>query len=129
MVRRTRGTGETAESVAAEAAGDKVAPADITGGGNRAVYASDTLLSFCERYERMTEEIDVLTEDRKEIMAEAKSTGFDTKILKEAIRRRAMEAADRAEHDSLLHTYEEGLEEATRRARAKSIEEGGDPAE
>lgn len=102
---------------------------DHTAGDHNALLSNSSglLLSFCERFERLSEEIGALSDDRKEVMAEAKSAGFDTKILRTAIRRRAMDVGDRADADALLHTYEEGLAEATKRAREKSIAEGGDP--
>ena len=48
--------------------------------------AGDQLRAFVERIENIEEEIRSLTEDKKEISAEAKGEGFDVKILKEVIR-------------------------------------------
>ena len=48
--------------------------------------AGDQLRAFVERIERIEEEIKGLTEDKKDIYAEAKGNGFDVKILREVIR-------------------------------------------
>jgi uncharacterized protein (UPF0335 family) len=64
------------------------------------------LAAFVTRIERMEEEKKAIADDIKEIYAEAKGTGFDTKILREAIRRRKMDRAERDEHDALLALYE-----------------------
>lgn len=58
-----------------------------------------------ERIERVNEEIGALQEDRKEIFAEAKAFGFDPKIMRILIRRRAMEKSKRDEQDALVHVY------------------------
>jgi uncharacterized protein (UPF0335 family) len=74
--------------------------------------AGDQLRAFVERIEHMEEEIRSLTEDKKEIFAEAKAEGFDVKILKEVIRIRKQDAEERQEHESLLEVYLHALEEA-----------------
>ena len=74
--------------------------------------AGDQLRSFVERIENVEEEIKSLTEDKKEIFAEAKGQGFDVKILKEVIRLRKQDPDERDEHDSLLEVYLHALEEA-----------------
>lgn len=122
MVRRkTWGTGETPA-----AADDPPTMGDqrtaLSPGANGG--ADMTLLSFCERFERLSEEIKALSEDRTEIMSEAKASGFDTKTLRQAIRRRAMAADDRMEADALLELYEEALDRAGKKAMSQSIEEG-----
>lgn len=70
------------------------------------------LLSYVERFERLSEEIDALSADRKEVMGEAKAVGLDTAILRVAIRRRKMQVADVQEHDAMLELYEEALRKA-----------------
>jgi len=67
--------------------------------------AGDQLRAFVERIERIEEEIKGLTEDKKEIFAEAKGEGFDVKILKEVIRIRKQDQEERQEHESLLEVY------------------------
>jgi uncharacterized protein (UPF0335 family) len=74
--------------------------------------AGDQLRAFVERIENIEEEIKSLTEDKKEIFAEAKGEGFDVKILKEVIRIRKQDQDERQEHESLLEVYLHALEDA-----------------
>lgn len=67
------------------------------------------LKSFIERYERLADEKQAITDDMKEVLAEAKGTGFDVKIMRQVIRRRKMEKAERDEQDELLDLYERAL--------------------
>jgi uncharacterized protein (UPF0335 family) len=67
--------------------------------------AQDRLRSFIERIERLEEEKSVLMADIKEVYAEAKGTGFDTKTMRQVIRLRKMEDNDRQEAEFLLDTY------------------------
>jgi uncharacterized protein (UPF0335 family) len=73
--------------------------------------AGDQLRAFVERIENIEEEIRSLTEDKKEIFAEAKGEGFDVKILKEVIRIRKQDQEERQEHESLLEVYLHALED------------------
>lgn len=122
MVRRTHGTGETAADATAEA--PKFEKADLSPGSNQMTYADETLLRFCERFERLSEEIKELSNDRKEVMSEAKGSGFDTKILRETLRRRAMGRDERMEHDAILDMYETALARAEKAAFDKSKDDG-----
>ncbi len=63
------------------------------------------LLSFIERIERLREEQSALKEDEKEVFAEAKGTGFDTKTIRKLIKLRKMEAEERREQAELLDLY------------------------
>ena len=74
--------------------------------------AGDRLRSFVERIERLEEEIKALTDDKKDIYAEAKGEGFDVKILREVIRLRKQDEKERDERDSLLDVYMHALETA-----------------
>jgi uncharacterized protein (UPF0335 family) len=74
--------------------------------------AGDQLRAFVERIENIEEEIKSLTEDKKEIFAEAKGEGFDVKILKEVIRIRKQDEDERQEHESLLEVYLHALDDA-----------------
>jgi len=74
--------------------------------------AGDRLRSFVERIEHLEEEIKQLTDDKKDIYAEAKGDGFDVKILKEVIRLRKQDQKERDERDSLLDVYLTALEAA-----------------
>ena len=69
------------------------------------VIAAGQLRAFIERIERLEEEKKALSEDMKEIFAEAKGTGFDVKIMRQVIRIRKMEASDRQEQDALIQMY------------------------
>ena len=67
--------------------------------------AGDHIRSFIERIERLEEEKKALADDIKEIYAEAKGTGFDVKAMREIIRLRKMEKADRQERDYIINLY------------------------
>ena len=71
--------------------------------------AADRLKSFVERIERLEEEKRGLQEDIKEVYAEAKGTGFDTKIIRQIIRLRKMDKADRQEAEAIMELYKEAL--------------------
>lgn len=71
--------------------------------------AADQLRSFIERIERLEEEKATLANDIREVFAEAKMTGFDTKTMRQVIKRRRMESADREEQDEILQLYEHAL--------------------
>ena len=72
--------------------------------------AADRLKSFIERIERLEEEKAALTADTREVYAEAKGTGFDTKIMRQIIRIRRMDKADRQEQEELLVLYKRALD-------------------
>lgn len=72
--------------------------------------AADRLRALIERIERLEEEKSSINQDIREIFAEAKSAGFDTKIMKAVIRLRKMNAADRDEQEFLLETYRKALD-------------------
>jgi uncharacterized protein (UPF0335 family) len=80
--------------------------------------AGDQLRAFVERIERVEEEIKGLTEDKKDIYAEAKGSGFDVKILREVIRIRKQDQKERDEQGSLLDVYLHALETAAPIAEA-----------
>lgn len=67
------------------------------------------ILAFIQRVERMEEEKKAIADDIKEIYTEAKGNGFDTKILRLIVRRRKQDAAERAEQEALLDTYEHAI--------------------
>ena len=71
--------------------------------------AADRLRSFVERIERLEEERTALGPDIREVYSEAKSVGFDTKILRQVVRLRKMDNADRQEQEELLTIYKEAL--------------------
>ena len=71
--------------------------------------AADRLRSLVERIERLEEERKALGSDIKDIYAEAKSAGFDTKVLRQLIRIRKQEPADVEEQETLLDVYRRAL--------------------
>ncbi len=71
----------------------------------KAAFAKDQLHSFINRIERLNEERDALTADIKEVFAEAKGTGFDTRIMRQVIRMRKMDKADFQEQEAILDLY------------------------
>jgi len=71
--------------------------------------SAEQLRLFIERVERLEEEKRGMMDDIKDVYAEAKSSGFDTKIMKQVIRLRAMEKHRRDEADALLEAYRQAL--------------------
>ena len=71
--------------------------------------AADHLKSFIERIERLEEEKAAIANDVKEVYAEAKGTGFDTKIMRQIIRLRKMKPDERSEQETILDTYKAAL--------------------
>ena len=67
--------------------------------------AQDQLRAFIERIERMEEEKAAIANDIKEIYAEAKGTGFDTKILRKIVAIRKQDANERMEQEAILELY------------------------
>ncbi len=68
-------------------------------------FAKEHLKSFIERIERLEEEKAALAADIREVYSEAKGTGFDVKIMRQVVRLRKMETADRQEQDAILDLY------------------------
>lgn len=71
--------------------------------------AGEQLRQFIERIERLEEDKKNIGEDIKEVYAEAKSTGFDAKIMRQIIRIRKMDASERQEQEALLDLYKHAL--------------------
>jgi len=71
--------------------------------------SAEQLRLFIERVERLEEEKQGMLDDIKDVYAEAKSTGFDTKTMKAIVRLRKMEKHHRDEADALLETYRDAL--------------------
>jgi uncharacterized protein (UPF0335 family) len=67
--------------------------------------AQDQIRAFIERIERMEEEKQAIADDIKEIYAEAKGNGFDVKVLRQIVRIRKQDAAERMEQEALLELY------------------------
>ncbi len=71
--------------------------------------ASDRLRAFVERIERLEAEKSALAADIRDVFAEAKSAGFDTKIMRQVIKLRRMENHDRNEQQELIDLYMQAL--------------------
>jgi uncharacterized protein (UPF0335 family) len=67
--------------------------------------AGENLRSYIERIERLEEEKAALAEDIREVYSEAKGAGFDAKIMRQIVRLRKLDSADRQEQEALLETY------------------------
>lgn len=67
--------------------------------------ARDQLRTIVERIERLEEEKKAIADDIKDVYAEAKANGFDTKTLRQVVRLRKVEAAERQEQEAMLDLY------------------------
>lgn len=79
-----------------EASDDERDPSNVAG---------KQLIAFIERYERLQEEKDAIGNDQKEVMAEAKANGFDTKTIRTLIKLRKLDPSERQEAEALLDLY------------------------
>lgn len=66
-------------------------------------------MSFCQRIEKLEEERAAIGSDIRDVFAEAKGVGYDTKTLKKCVALRAMDPADRAEQEALMDVYRHAL--------------------
>ena len=71
--------------------------------------AADQLRLFIERIERLEEEKKGMADDIRDVYAEAKSSGYDTKTMRKVVALRKMESHVRQEADALLETYRVAL--------------------
>jgi uncharacterized protein (UPF0335 family) len=69
----------------------------------------DRLRLLIERVERLEEEKKGISDDIRDVYAEAKAVGYDVKIMREIVRLRKMKPDDRAEMTMLLDTYKAAL--------------------
>lgn len=67
--------------------------------------ASDQLRAFVERIERLEEEKKTIADDIKEVYAEAKGNGFDTKVLRKVVSLRKQDINERLEQEAVLDLY------------------------
>ena len=72
--------------------------------------AAGQLRAFIERVERLLEEKQAIADDVKEVYAEMKGTGFDTKAVRAIVRLRAEDQAKRQEREAILDLYKSALE-------------------
>ncbi len=76
---------------------------------SEANVTSEQLRLFIERIERLEEEKKGIADDIRDVYAEAKSTGYDPKIMRQVVRLRKMEPHDRQEMEAILDTYKSAL--------------------
>lgn len=69
----------------------------------------DELRSFIERVERLEADARAVADDKKEVFAEAKARGYDTKIMRKVIAERKRDKDDLAEEQAVLELYREAL--------------------
>lgn len=72
-------------------------------------FAKDQLRAFVERIERLEEEKKTISDDIKDVYAEAKGNGYDVKALRVIVRLRKQDVDERKEHESILETYMHAL--------------------
>lgn len=72
-------------------------------------FAKDQLKAFVERIEKLEEEKKAISDDIRDVYAEAKGNGFDVKALRQIIRLRKIEPTERDEQDAILETYMHAL--------------------
>lgn len=71
--------------------------------------AGERLKSFIERIERLEEEKKSLSDDIKDVFAEAKGSGFDVKVMRQILKERRMDKDDLDEQETLLDLYRRAL--------------------
>lgn len=71
--------------------------------------AAQELRQFIERYERLESEKKAIMDDQKEVMAEAKGRGYDTKVMRKLIAMRKRDSDDLAEEEAVLEMYRAAL--------------------
>ncbi|AOO79317.1 Uncharacterized conserved protein, UPF0335 family [Bosea sp. OK403] len=74
--------------------------------------AGDQLKSIVERIERLEEEKKTISDDIKEVYAEAKGNGYDVKVLRKVIAIRKRDANERAEEEAILDLYLQAVGES-----------------
>ncbi len=70
---------------------------------------ADELRQFVERFERLEAEKKDIADQQKEVMAEAKARGYDTKVLRKVVSLRKRDKDDIAEEEAVLEMYKEAL--------------------
>ena len=83
--------------------------ADVLEGDATYRVTANELRQFVERIERLDSEKKDLAEQQKEVMAEAKARGYDTKVMRKVIALRKRDADDIAEEEAVLEMYKEAL--------------------
>jgi uncharacterized protein (UPF0335 family) len=71
--------------------------------------AREQLRAFIERIERLEEEKKAITDDIREIYAEAKGSGFDATVMRQVVALRKKDSAEREEQEAILDLYKSAL--------------------
>ena len=71
--------------------------------------SAERLKSFLDRIEKLEEERKAISDDVRDVYSEAKGVGYDVKTMRKVVSLRKMDAADRAEQETLLDTYKHAL--------------------
>ena len=109
MAQQRKKTSSAKPRAVAEQAGAGLEGRSASQAVEAAGIAADRLRSLVERIERLEEEKQALAGDIREVFAEAKGAGFDTKIMRQVIKLRKMESDDRQEQETLLDLYKQAL--------------------
>lgn len=72
-------------------------------------FAKDKLKAFVERVERLDEDKRGISDDTRDVYAEAKANGFDVKALRTLVRLRKMDSDERKESEAVLELYMHAL--------------------
>lgn len=82
---------------------------DYRGEGDNSLAADERLRLLIERVERLEEEKKAVSDDQRDVYAEAKAVGYDTKMMRQIVKLRKMNPDDRAEQEAILETYKIAL--------------------
>jgi uncharacterized protein (UPF0335 family) len=72
---------------------------------SESTFAREQLKAIVERIERLEEEKKSISDDIRDVFAEAKANGFDTKVLRQVLRIRKQDLAERQEQETVLDLY------------------------
>ena len=72
-------------------------------------FAKDQLKAIIERIERLEEEKKTISDDIRDVYAEAKGNGYDVKALRTIVRMRKQDKDERMEQETILETYMQAL--------------------
>ena len=87
----------------------KLSPAPIGHNSGNGPVSSELLKSFVKRIEKLEEDKAAVSEDIRDVYAEAKSTGFEVKIIRQIVRERKLSVEDRRERSELLELYKAAM--------------------
>lgn len=77
--------------------------------GHNSNASDERLRLLIERIERLEEEKKGISDDIRDVYAEAKAVGYDAKIMRQVVKLRKMSPDDRAEQEAILETYKAAL--------------------